>query len=40
MAPEMYEQEPVGKEVDIWSLGVMLYFMTHKEIPFQGKNKL
>ena len=34
MAPEMYEQEKLGKEIDIWSLGIMLYFLVYRVVSF------
>ena len=34
-APEMLLAHPyIGPEVDIWSLGVVLYTMMFKEFPF------
>ena len=34
MAPEMLDRKDYGKEVDIWSLGILLYEMLHGKSPF------
>ena len=39
MAPEIYQDKPYGKKVDIWSLGVVAYYLTAKEMPFKAKTK-
>ena len=36
-APEMYQgAKYTGPEVDIWSLGILLYVMTTSMLPFDG----
>jgi len=38
-APELIQKQPYeGPEIDIWSLGVVLYVLVTKELPFDGKN--
>jgi len=34
VAPEVLLQKPYGKEVDIWSLGIILYILMAKKEPF------
>jgi serine/threonine protein kinase len=36
MAPEILESVPYGQEVDIWSLGVLLFYLIFGEFPFKG----
>lgn len=42
-APEMwdlYSREVVGVQVDVWALGVLLYFLCFGKLPFDGEAKL
>ncbi len=41
MAPEVWERKTHDYKADLWSLGVILYFMMYRELPFtSSKNKL
>ena len=37
MTPEMINKKPYGRNVDIWSLGILLYEMLHGHPPFTGR---
>ena len=39
MAPEIIRQEQYSYPVDIWSLGVFLYELTHGKTPFEESNR-
>lgn len=36
MAPEIYKDEKYGYGVDMWALGVTIYFMLNSEYPFSN----
>jgi serine/threonine-protein kinase ULK/ATG1 len=38
MAPEVYEKRSYDSKVDVWSLGTILFEMTHGRSPFQVRN--
>ncbi|OXA42917.1 Maternal embryonic leucine zipper kinase [Folsomia candida] len=38
-APELLREPPyIGSKVDVWSLGIMLFVLVAKELPFYSKN--
>ena len=38
MAPEVLLQKPYGKEVDLWSLGVISYLLLSRVLPFDDED--
>ena len=39
MSPEVLSDKPYGYEIDMWSFGVVFYYMLNQELPF-SKNAL
>jgi len=40
MAPEILNGENYNFKSDIWSLGIIIYYMLNKEYPYNGKNEM
>jgi len=38
MAPEIVHKKPYDYRVDVWSLGVLLYELIHREAPYKGRS--
>ena len=39
LSPEFMKDENLTNKTDIWSLGIIIYFMAFKEYPFNAKNE-
>lgn len=41
MPPEILQKQPYNpRKADIWSLGVVLYFLVHSRYPYNGRGEL
>jgi len=40
MPPEIIKKEKYDQKVDIWSAGVIVYFLLHGQQPFKGSNQV
>ena len=38
MAPEILNNEGYGEKCDVWSFGIMIYYLKHNEFPFDDMN--
>jgi calcium/calmodulin-dependent protein kinase I len=38
VAPEILLQQPYDKSVDCWSLGIIIYLMLARHLPFDSKD--
>ena len=39
IAPEILEQKGYGKKVDLWSAGVIFYYLVCKDVPFHSNDR-
>ena len=39
LAPEIIKEEEYLKKSDLWSIGIIIYYMYFKEYIYNGKNK-
>lgn len=39
LAPELVSKQKYGKEVDVWSIGIISYELLHKETPFYSSSE-
>ena len=39
VAPEVLVRSPYNKEVDIWSMGIILFYMLCGHLPFKGNKE-
>ena len=39
MAPEVMMKCPYDEKADLWSVGVMMYQLYYKKIPYDGKTE-
>jgi len=40
LAPEIIQKQPYGTKVDVWNLGIVMYYLCFKTHPFHGTNEL
>jgi serine/threonine protein kinase len=39
MAPEIMMNLPYNEQSDLWSIGIMMYQLYYKEVPYKGLNE-
>jgi serine/threonine protein kinase len=39
-SPEQVRQTALTHKTDIWSIGITVFYLTHGDVPFNGKNKI
>ena len=40
LSPECFRSDALTNKTDIWSLGIIIYYMVFKEYPYNGKNEV
>ena len=38
MAPELVKHKPYDYKIDVWAVGVIMYYLSSLKLPFLGEN--